>query len=268
MSPASAAATADALARLYDVDLLDDPGDLDLWLALAARTDRPVLELATGSGRIAVPLAAAGHEVAGVDRDAAMLARAAGRVAGAPPDVRRRLSLVEGDARSIRLPEAGRFGLAFIALNSLLQIGGRDDQAAAVATLAAHLAPDGLAAIDVWLPDADELVRYDGRLTLEYRREDPETGRLVTKSASARYDAATATVRLATIWDEGHQGEPPVRWTSETSLRLVTADELVRLAEAAGLEVELLAGGYDLEPFGPGTDRAILLARRPVRRPV
>ena len=58
-------ATAAALARLYDLDLLDDPGDLDLYLALAARADGPILELAAGTGRLAVPLALAGHTVYG-----------------------------------------------------------------------------------------------------------------------------------------------------------------------------------------------------------
>ena len=46
----------DALARLYDLDLVEDPGDLDLYLALAARTGGPILELAAGTGRLAVPL--------------------------------------------------------------------------------------------------------------------------------------------------------------------------------------------------------------------
>jgi 2-polyprenyl-3-methyl-5-hydroxy-6-metoxy-1,4-benzoquinol methylase len=70
-----------ALARLYDLDLSDEPGDLDLWLALAARTGGPILELMAGSGRIAVPLAAAGYEVTAVDLDPAMLARAAAAAA-------------------------------------------------------------------------------------------------------------------------------------------------------------------------------------------
>ena len=65
-----------ALARLYDLDLVEDPGDLDLYLALAARTGGPILEIAAGTGRIAVPLAAAGHEVSAVDLDPAMIERA------------------------------------------------------------------------------------------------------------------------------------------------------------------------------------------------
>jgi len=55
------------LAAFYDLDLRDDPGDLDLYLALADREGGPVLELGVGTGRLAVPLAAAGHAVTGVD---------------------------------------------------------------------------------------------------------------------------------------------------------------------------------------------------------
>lgn len=43
----------------------------------------------------------------------------------------------------------------------------------------------------------------------------------------------------------------------------MSADELVDFAEGAGLRVELVAGGYDLEPLGPGSDRAVLIAVRP-----
>jgi len=67
--------TAAALARLYEVDLIEDPGDVDLYLALAARTGGPVLEIAAGSGRLALPLAEAGYQVTLVDIDPAMLVR-------------------------------------------------------------------------------------------------------------------------------------------------------------------------------------------------
>ncbi len=46
------------------------------------------------------------------------------------------------------------------------------------------------------------------------------------------------------------------------ALRLVSADELRDFAESAGLEVETLAGGYDMEPLGQGSERAIVVARR------
>lgn len=252
--------TAVALARLYDVDLLEDPGDLELYLALAARAAGRILELGVGSGRLAVPLAAAGWSVTGVDLDPAMLARARARAVAADPQAAARLDLVEGDARTVRLKE--RFGLAFVALNSLLLFGDRAGQAAAIQCLADHLAPGGIAVVDVWLPDADDLGRYDGRVLLEFVRADPETGRTVVKTGSALHDAASQSIQLTTIYDEGGPGEPPARWLRSDRIRLVGADELRAAAEAAGLTTEVMAGGYDLEPIGPGSERAVLVAVR------
>ncbi len=253
-------ATAEALARLYDLDLADDPGDLDLYRALAARTGGPIVELAVGTGRLAVPLAADGFEVAGVDRDPAMLDRA--RARAAREDAAGRIELVEGDLRTAPTAHDGEASLAFIALNSLMLLPARADQAAAVASLGRRLGRGGLGVVDVWLPDADDLVRFDGRLSLEYVRTDPDTGREVTKTAAARHDAATGTVELTAIYDESEDGSIVGHWVRQDRLRLVSADDLVALVDAAGLELETLAAGYDLEPFGPGAERAVVVARK------
>jgi SAM-dependent methyltransferase len=248
-----------------------------------------------------VALASEGYDVTAVDLDAAMLARASRRAAAAGPEVELRLELVLDDVVGLELPasrrpvadpvegdpdrdpatadpdrsggaddvgrsEGGgprRFGLAFIALNSILLLPSREAQRAAWRALAAHLGPRGIAAVDAWLPDAHDLARYDGRLHLEYHRADPETGRWVTKTAAAQHDAATQTVALTTIYEEGDPGQPACRWIRRDVVRLVTAGELRTMAEAAGLQVERVAGGYDLEPLGPHDDRAIVIARLP-----
>jgi SAM-dependent methyltransferase len=301
----------EALARYYDLDLRDDPGDVDLYLALAARTGGPILELAAGSGRIAVPLAAAGYQVTGVDIDPAMLARAelawtrAVHEAPDPPDrqgrsnrrapakrpstsspaaasttsrgaastARPRLSasrqgsaslgtldLVEADLTTVRLRD--RFGLAILALNTLLLLERPERQLAALRTLAAHLRPDGLAVVDIWLPGPEDLAIYDGRLLLEWIRDDPETGERVTKLDSARFDSATATVVLTQLFDTSSPDGGALRRTTRSDrLRLVGAHELVRMAEDAGLAVEELAGDHRMGAFGPGDERVILVGR-------
>jgi SAM-dependent methyltransferase len=256
-------AEARALARLYDVDLVEDPGDEDLYLALARRTDGPVLELAVGTGRLAEPLVRAGYDVTGVDLDPAMLERARRRLDVVRGRSAGRAELVEGDLLTLDLPAAGSFRLAFIGLNSLFLLATRDRQREAIGRLARHLAPGGLAVVDVWLPDTDDLSRFDGRLVLEYVRTDPETGATVTKLASARHDAPLAIVDLVAIYEEGRPGEPARRWTRRDALRLVGADELRVMAEDCGLVVEDVAGGYDLEPLGPSSERAVLVARKP-----
>ena len=246
---------ADALARLYDLDLAEDPGDdIDLYLALAERTGGPILELAAGTGRIVRPLAAAGYAVTAVDLDPAMLARlgkplaadhAGGRrphdLAAEPPGVQ------ACDPRPQRAVPDGR---APPPAGGDRSAGGR-------------ARAGGVAVVDIWLPDATDLARYDQRLLLDYIRTDPASGHTVTKTVAALHDAATATVLLTAIYDEGPPGGPAVRWIRRDLLRLIGAGELVDLARAAGLEVETLAGDYGLEPLGPGAERAILIAHRP-----
>jgi len=260
-------AHADAIARLYDLDLSADPGDVELFQALARRTGDPIVELAVGSGRIAVPLAEDGHHVVGVDIDEAMLARARARLATAGARARQRVELVECDlleaATNTAVRAGGPYQLAILALNSILILNTPERQRAALRSLAGLLAPGGLAVVDVWLPVPADLTAFDGRLSLDWLRTDPETGNAVTKQSAAWYDPVARLVTLVTLFDEGRAGEAPVRWTREDVLRLITADELIAFATDAGLQVEQVAGDHELNPLAPGSDRAVLLARKP-----
>jgi SAM-dependent methyltransferase len=254
-------APADALARLYDLDLAGETSDLDLYVALAARTRGPVLELMAGSGRLAVPLAAMGRKVVAVDLEPAMLARGRVAASAAGRGAAKRLELVLADADGYRHPRRGRFGLAFVALGSLLLLPDRAAQRRVVVALADHLAPGGVAALDVPLLDAEDLARYDGRLTLDWVRSLPD-GTVVTKSSSARHDAATRSVSLVTIFEEGIPGGPVTRHVRTDRLSLLDGLDLVEMAEAAGLRVEVLAGDDGLTPLAAGADRAIVVAVR------
>ena len=251
-----------ALARLYDVDLIEDPGDVDMYVALARRTGGPVLEIAAGSGRVAVPLAEAGFDVTAVDFDPAMLARAAAAADAAGSAVRNRLELIEADLVGLELAGGRRFNLAILALNSILLMGTIEHQRAALETMARHLAPGGIAVVDVWLPNAAELAGYDGRLSLEYFRTDPESGNEIVKTASAVHEPTQGTVDLNVIYHEIEASGAAKLWTRSDRLRLLNAGDLAFLANLAGLDVEVVAANYDLDPIGPHDERAILIAQR------
>ncbi len=254
---------ADALARLYDLDLAADPGDIDLYLAMAGRAGGPVVELCAGTGRIAVPLAAAGFQVTGVDLDPAMLARATRRARAEGRAVERRLSLLTADLFQATISGAGTFQLGILALNSILLLGGPREQRRAIAILASLLAPGGIVVVDAWLPLAEDLARFDGRIGLEWVRTDPESGLEVVKTTAAWYDSATRALTLTTIFDAAAPGGRVSRWVREDPMRLVSAADLRLYAEDAGLEVEVVGADYDLAPIGPGDGRAVLVARRP-----
>jgi hypothetical protein len=85
----------------------------------------------------------------------------------------------------------------------------------------------------------------------------------VTKTGSAIYDASGGVVRLTTMFDAGMPGEPATRWVRSDRLRLVGPDELAAFAGSAGLEIEAMAGDWELGPLEAGADRVVLVARKP-----
>jgi len=249
------------LARFYDLDVLDISYDAELYLELAHQAGGSVLELAVGSGRLAIPLALAGHRVVGVDRDRAMLQRAhaAWRRAGAPIE-HDRLSLHEGDLMSFRSDE--RFSLAFIAVNTFLLAEDDEARLDVLATMREHLVPGGTAAVEASTPTEEVLAGYDGRFQLEWLRHDPETGHLVSKSISARYDPSESIVSLCQVFEwTPRLGGPLSRVVKWDTLHLVSARQLAALARRAGFTRVAVRGDHLSTPHGPGSQRAILVAR-------
>jgi SAM-dependent methyltransferase len=137
----------------HDVECGSYAADLPLWRELAQRAGGPVLELGAGTGRVALDLAAHGHEVTAVDHDAELLDELAAR-AGA-----RGLAVecVTADARQLA-PEA-RFALALAPMQFLQILGGRAGRSAAIGAAAASLAPGGHFAAA--LAELDEAVAPD-----------------------------------------------------------------------------------------------------------
>jgi SAM-dependent methyltransferase len=249
------------LARYYDLDFRDVHYDAELYQQLAIEGGGPVLELGAGSGRLAVPLALAGHVVLGIDNDDAMLERG-----------RRYWDEVRGEVDASRLTlEAGdlfdfrtdvRFGLALIAVNTFLI--AEDDQArlGILTTMRESLRPGGIAAVEVVTPDAAELDRFDGRRQHEWLRVDPETGEQVSKSISAVYDEADGSVLLTQLYEwTAPNGGQLSRITHQDHIHLVSAERLGELAREAGFTAVDLRGDHLSTPHGPTSHRVILVAR-------
>jgi SAM-dependent methyltransferase len=249
------------LARYYDLDFLDTSYDAELYQQLAHESGGPVLELGTGTGRLAIPLALAGHEVVGIDNDPAMLERARARWAKVGRGIdRRRFEPVPGDFTSYHSDR--RFGLAFIAVNTFLLAPDDAARLSILGMMRNHLRPRGIAAVEVGMPDEGELGRYDRRLQHEWLRVDPETGEEVSKSISADHDPEEGTMELTQIFEwTPTQGGPLSRVTRTDVLHPLGPDQLVELARAAGFGVVDVWGDHLLTPYGARSHRAILVAR-------
>jgi SAM-dependent methyltransferase len=123
-----------AAVTWHDVENGAYDADLPLWRELAAAAGGPILDLGAGTGRVALELAAQGHDIVALDSDAELLAELAER----GPSV----TTMEADARSFTLDTA--FSLIIAPMQLVQILGGREGRAAMLGRVRTHLVPGGL----------------------------------------------------------------------------------------------------------------------------
>jgi SAM-dependent methyltransferase len=216
----------DAIAAFYDPWSRSVTEDVGFYVEHALASGGPVVELAVGTGRIAIPIARAGIRVIGVDSSPAMLAVA--RAAAEEAGVAEQIDLREGDLREP--PVSERVPLVICPFRSLLHMETEEEKLRALRAAHALLEPGGRFVFDVFAPSREDIEETNGRwLEREpgiFERADwDESSR--TLSLSVRAEGAATTFGL--------------HWLS--------AAEWLRLLEKADLDVEALYGWFDGRPY-------------------
>jgi ubiquinone/menaquinone biosynthesis C-methylase UbiE len=259
---------ADSLfVRSYDVFSRGEPpqvaGDRAFYARLAHEVGGRVLELACGTGRIAVVLAERGFDVTGVDISDGMLTIARRKAARCPPAVRNRLTFVHQDMTRLDLP--GRFGLIFIPFRSFQHLLTADLQRQALNAIARHLEPNGLLALNLFDPRLDLLLDTTPPPP-EISAIDPLTGhRFVAEVLRTRFDHLAQIRRDLWRYREMDAGRKVLdEDTREMALRWTYRYELRHLLELCGLAVEAEYCDFAGAAAAYGKE-LIVVARRAVR---
>ncbi len=244
------------IAELYDLEHHDYADDLDLYLNLAMVVGDPILEVACGSGRVVMPLAAAGYRVTGTDRSPTMLARAERAAANARLDDR--VTLVQGEMEDVISAPGGPFGLAVVALNGLLHIETSAGQRRALRALRDALDPRGQLVLDILNPAPENLRTLDGvHHEGSWTRTD---GTRVDKVSSRRIHHASQTIATELWYDLVAPDGLVRRVATSFPMRYVQRAELELLLELAGFVEWQVYGSYDLDPFDEASERLIVTA--------
>ena len=225
--------------ELYDTLLPASAGQLNYYLNLARERGGAVLALACGSGQLAVPIAAMGLPVTGLDRSSAMLAAASRRAVAANAQ----MEVIQGDMRNFDLGR--RFSLIFIARNSLLHLSEPGEFAAFFSCVRHHLEPDGVFAFDIFNPSLPLLCRPSGERFQLMRQVSPVHGEL-TVDAANDYDRESQ-VNRATWFISTEQRRDA--WIVPLHLRSIFPQELRVLLALNGLELTRRDGDYSGGPF-------------------
>ncbi len=216
-------------AEVYD----DEPrGDEESSVAMLAElaAGGPALELAVGTGRVALPLAARGVRVDGIELSPAMIARLRAKPGGED------LVIVIGDMAEV--PVAGTYRLVFVVFNSLFNLLTQDEQVRCFRNVAGHLSDDGVFVVEAFVPaflhrlrdnqhvDAETIEA--ARVRLDVARHDPVNQRLEENHV--------------VLSSRGVQLFPVVT-------RYAWPAELDLMARLAGLRLYERWGGWQREPF-------------------
>jgi len=230
----------DSIASIYDPWSRSVTEDVDFYVERALASGGPVVELAVGTGRIAIPIARAGIDVIGVDSSPGMLAVA--RAAADEAGVSHRLDLRLGDLREPPVTE--RVPLALCPFRTLLHMETEDEKLRALRAARGLLEPNGTFVFDVFAPSREDIEETDG-LWLE--REPGIFER-------ADWDESSRTLSLSVRSDDGSMITFGLHWLS--------AAEWARLIDAAGLAVESVFGWFDGRPQDGEEDMVFVTRRR------
>jgi SAM-dependent methyltransferase len=229
----------DRIARFYDPWSRSVTEDVGFYVEHALASGGPVVELAVGTGRIAVPIAEARVPVIGVDSSEEMLAvaRAAAEAAG----VGDLLDLRVGDLREP--PVLERVPLAICPFRSLLHMETEEEKLRALLAARELLEPGGRFVFDVFAPSREDIDETHDRWL---EREPGIFERAV-------WDEGSRTLTLSV-----RSGEETVSF----GLHWLSAPEWLLLLDRAGFELEELFGWFDRRPYEGGEDMIFVSRRR------
>jgi ubiquinone/menaquinone biosynthesis C-methylase UbiE len=234
-------------------------GDVAFYERVAREVDGPVLELACGTGRIALPFAKAGLHVTGVDRSEAMLTIARRKLAALPASVQERLSLVNQDMSALNLGR--RFSFVFVPFRSFQHLLTIDLQRKSLEAIRRHLEPTGRLALHLFDPRLDWLIDAHAALP-GLSGTHPETARRYAGEVlRTNFDHLNQIRRDLWRYAEiGPSGEVLAEDAREMALRWTYRWELHHLLSLCGLAVE--AEYSDFVGSAPAYGKELILVAR------
>ncbi|MCA9539638.1 MAG: class I SAM-dependent methyltransferase [Myxococcales bacterium] len=244
--------------RFYDHEFQYRRSDVWWYGEQYLDTDGPVLELAIGSGRVAVRAVRDGATVIGLDLSQSMLRRCAERRSKLPRKRQSSLHLVRGDMRNFAFNR--RFDLITCPFNAFMHLYTVEDVERCLRCVKRALSPDGVFIVDVLMPDFEFLSRSPFKRYVGPRLKHPVHGSYYTYSEQSAYDPVRQLNQMWFHYDRIEAEAPgPESFVVQLSHRYFYPRELEALMHFNGLQVLQMLGDFKGGPLTGDSESIIAL---------
>lgn len=255
----------------YDLEHEGDDDDIRFYLELTRRLrPRRVLEFASGSGRVTIPLArhaaSISYEIVGLEIADPMLAEAERKRNELDDETKALVRFAKGDIRS--WTDTSRFDLVITPCSSLSHLLQLDDQLAAWRCAYENLNEGGRFVADLTMPNLPvyaESMQTPPRTTLEIDVDtvDPQSGARLLRYKTTRYLSHEQRAEIRFLYDKFPEGERVDRYISDFESHVYYPREVELLFRTAGFAIESKYGDYFWHPLRPTSRQMIVIGRRP-----
>ncbi len=253
---------------LYDFEYGDETEDIEWYLSQVAQhaPGGPILELGAGTGRIALPLAEAGHEILALDRMSEMLDHLVEKSDALPVAARSNLEPILGDMTELPLEDES-VQMVIAPFNALMHLYDWRQLHRCFQEAFRVLEPGGTFAFDVLLPDIEWLTLPPDERHCVTRFEHPQSGEKMVYSTNHTYDHATQVCHIRIYYDRdtGKKFRPPKRPLKLVHLahRQIFPEEIRALLGLVGFDEPEMTGDFRSHGLDAETEAQCIVAHKP-----
>lgn len=247
-------------AELYDLDVASIVDhDLPFYRRALKGVKGRILELACGTGRVAIPLAEAGFDVVGLDYSMPMLEVFRRKMQNLPRKTARRIQLFHGSMAQFSLNE--EFGAVICPFRGFQALSDAEDVRSSLSSIRRHLAPDGVGIIDLfYMPDPPGRDWFGEHV--DWVRKLPDSETTITRSRIGRaVDEEDQILHSEIVFTITDSLEGSRRLSDELALRYYHPYQFQSLLCTSGFRIDKEYGSYRRGPLERGPEQIYLFSR-------
>ncbi len=236
--------------RHYDQRYKVITEDIPFWIRRAEEFGDPILELAIGTGRVAIPLAENGFKVTGLDLSESMMLMGKRKAEQAGVEI----EWIKSDIRNFHLGR--KFSLIIFPLNTICHFLELESLEGCLGCVKRHLLPNGAFVVDAFVPNPERLARDPRERFFNVEYEDPEGGGVVKVYESNEYDPASQVNMVKFYYKLPGQAQER---EEELNMRMFFPQELEALLKYNGFRTVAKYGDYEETPFNPKSPKQMIV---------